>query len=421
MANKLTPGEIKQLEENLAKLEYKLEGSKATGEALVRDQKQAIADEKVYLKQWNFFNRIIVNYERELEKLNGRFISAPIQEADLQAHVRQGGRLYQAPKSLDPKNIREMVGKGLSGTIRNERENRLTPEIDDLAVILRTGYGPHTGVNDGEMARDWEPGAPSIYADKFLTPNEWYLINNRVFVKVGAGVEIIQGECSSGNPAHDTALKCILADNTNTWDILPSSFKHNIIGRLSFPGAEVSLEVGDSIRFFEGFTDLERQSKTTDSIEQQAFFDVLDSGMQNLIGRWISILNTELRIQAQILDDDINFDEAAITTNEAQVAYCLGYISDGYPLGDTTPGLNELLSQTGARITYINQRITAIEAAKGEYYGDRITVTKARANRQSGTLSRTLFVGTMGNKFPPSGDPELIKQIKRVKQILADQ
>lgn len=421
MANKLTPSEISQLKDNLARLEVKLESSKATGDAVARDIKQAAEDEKVYKKQWDFFNRIIVNYEKELEKLNGTFIANPIREVDLQDHVRSKGRLYQAPKSLEPKNIREMVGKGLSGTIRFERENRLTPEIDDLAVILRTGYGPHSGVNDAEVARDWSPGANAIYADKFLTPNEWYLINNRVFVKVGAGVEITEGECSSGNPAHDTPLKCILADNTNTWDILPSTYKHPIIARLSFPGAEVSLDIGDGIRFFNGFTDLERQSKITDNSLQQGFFNVLNSGMINLIGRWKSLINQQLSIQNQIKDDDSQFDESAITVNQTQITYINSYISDGYPLGDTTPGLNELLTQTGNRITYVNNRIIAVENFKKGYYGDRITLTKARATRQGGTLFRTLFVEELVKKFPVGGDPELKKQIARVKQILADQ
>jgi hypothetical protein len=342
--------------------------------------------------------------------MNGSYIAKPIVEADLQAHVRNSGRLWQPTKSLDPKKIREMVGQGLAGNPRPERETRVVEEIKTLTQIFIDGLGPHSGPTS-DLGQDFEPGDGVIYAEDELASNTWYLVGGRVFLKVGAGTEILQGTCS--DLQYENQTDCLL--NGETWTVLPSLWRHPIIERLTFPGAEVSRNIGSSISFFNGFSNGERASKIATN---QSFFDNLFSGLQNLIGRWKTLLNREIAQHSILLKDDPEFTNAPTIVNQNRIALIDAYIANGYPLEDGPTAIGDIRTQCDDRLAYIPTRVATAKSQKGFYYNDRIQLTNSRANRQSGTLFRSLFVSETARDFPPSGDPNLIAQINRVERRL---
>ena len=77
-------------------------------------------------------------------------------------------------------------------------------------------------------------------------------------------------------------------------------------------------------------------------------------------------------------------------------------------------------SRIDERIIYIPARVTDAEDSAKLYHNDRIQITNSRANRQSGTLFRSLFVGDLKGDFPLTGNPNLISQINRIKRRLED-
>lgn len=417
MANHLTDKEIEEYEAQLVVLEEKLESSKITAASVANSQDSADRDEKVAKKDWNYFHRIITTYEKEVEILTGKYIQAPLSEKDLKEHVENKGRLLQLTKSLDPLKIREMIGLGFAAAPRFNREDRHISEIPVHADLIVTGYGPNNSPTS-TLDADFKAGDGFVLAVTALTPNLWYLLQDRVFVKLGASTTLIGGTCDTGDPADDTQSKCI--NSGGNWTPFPPSYRHEVLDRLPFPGAEIDLQQGDSIGLFNGFTNTERLAKIATLLVRQPFFDILITQQTYLVGKWKALVTSQIGQQDRLIVDDPDFDETAKTTNLTQLSYIDGYISNGYPLEDGVSGIDGLTSQVAARTAYIPTRVPQAKAGAAVYYNDRIQLTNTRANRQAGTLFRTQFVGGLSEGFPLSGDPNIISQIGRIKRRLAD-
>jgi hypothetical protein len=437
MAGDLNTNDINQLKARLTDLESQLQASIVSAENIQNSAADAEAQERAYKKDWDYFNRIIRTYEKEIEYLNGEYIAKPIQEKDLQDHVRNRGRLYQPGRSLDPIKIREQVGKGLAKNKRTEREDRIVQQIDNVIKIFRDGNGPNSGPASN-LYTDFSPGDRFIFTEDQLSANTWYLIGGRVYVKVGAGVFTENGTCV--NPQYTSQVQCELNGDPGDWTPLPPSYKHQVIERLTFPNAEVAINQGASVAIFSGFSNASRASEVVTgfcSIDPEintnaiscglaggvwtdpptAFFNVLKNGLLDLLNRWKSLLQKENK-QLDLADrDDPEFDKTTPQQiNNDQIAYIDQYIADGTPLDDNTPGFNELESETSARLAYIPTRVSDATNEKKKYYGDRIQLTNGRANRQAGSLFRTLFVADLAGDFPISGDPDIKTEIERLKR-----
>lgn len=389
MATDLTPSEIEQYKEKLAELEIQLEASITTGLAAKERREKAIQDERIFKKDWEYFDRIIRSYEKIIEYISGQYIAKPLLEKDLVEHVQNRGRLYQAPRSLDPKKIREMIGKGLSSKLRPERENLVVENLDQVINVLLNGLGPHTG-STSFLVSDYFAGNGSIATNDQLTTNEWYLMGNRVFIQVG-----------SGTPSG-------------------SNFIHPIIGRLSVPNADANVGNGSSVTFFNGFTDTERSSRDTNVSSQQAFFNSLASGIENYVDRWKPLLEKQVAQQEKLVVDDPSFNLSLKTDNEDIINFLDTYISNSYPLQDGSSNIDGLLSNSSTRVGNISSLVSELETAKSAYYSDRIQITIARANRQSGTLFRKFFTEELTNSYPETGDSNIRSQINRISRRLED-
>lgn len=414
----LTQAEREQLQDQLTRLENKKTANKTSAEGLNTKQQEALKDEAINKKQWDYAHLIIHNYEREIELLNGEYISAPFTNKDVLEHANSGGRLYQGANGPEPRVIPQMIGEPIASTLKTRREDILFPTIDRVTNIILNGLGPNSG-SATKLREQFSPDDPSILTEDPLNSDTWYLLNDRVLVKVGASSSETTGTCS--DPQYTDQTTC--EDNGETWTVGDTFYRSPIIDRIDRPNAEVSISFNETtgpypdVEVFNGWPNTERQSKTA-STTDQALFDVLIDYFTEYVDKWFPLVVEGHNYQLKNNDPDM--DQTAINETANLKSFLDTYISNGYPLEDGSNEIDGYVTAYQDRTSYIPSRVTAAKEAKKAYYGDRANYTKIRATLGTGTLYRVEFIKELKGFFPEGGDPALNKQIQNIKRLLAE-
>lgn len=384
----LTDAEKANIQRQITDLEGKLEAEKVSSDGLGSKETEAAENDATIRKQWAYFHQIILNYEKEIERLNGQYILNPFSEKDLEDQALEKGRLYQAPASQDPKTIQEMTGGGLAPQPKVPHEGTHDDTLDKLINTFLNGEdgGPTalvTTLNSGYTA-----GSSTISTVGSISPNRWYLIGGVTLIRVGS---------VSGT--------------------MPGPYTGNITQRYFLPGLDVSVGSGGAVSTWGGYTNVERTSKVATSTSQ-SMFNVLFAHLQDYLNRYKNIIAEQLDLLNRNPDPDKSL--TAITENQTYISRVDSYIASNYPLNNGTPGIGTLQLILSDRTVYRAARPAQAVTAKEAYYADRINMTRLRVNIQSGTLTRVKFLDTVRELTPAGGDPGLKRTIKSLKALLQD-
>jgi len=403
----LSPQEKETLQFAIDKLEQKLSEDAVASEGIGQSISDIEKEDSIYKKIWLQHHLWILNYEREIEGLNGEYIAAPFSYIDLIEHAENRGRMYQGTVSSDPKIIPEMVGGGIAASPKaNNENNALNPDLDALIDLLVNGISPSGTSTVGDSG--YTAGATQIVCSSALSPNTWYLVGNDVIMKIGGVTEIpAGGSCSL--PEFTTQITCIAGGGI--WEETEASW----IGTVEKVYGDNNVSAGASMTGWTGYSNTERTSKTATSTTQR-LMDALIADLNTYIDIWLVALNKTK--SAVNRNDAPNMSIPDRTTTNDDFDYITDYRAST-PIQDGDPGIDGLSNKIASRKSFISTRPTTIKNAKKEYYGQRTTYTKMRCNIQNGSLTKILYFEELQSDFPAGGSPEEQKRLNDMKALLA--
>jgi len=313
---------------------------------------------------------IITHYDSERKAINGSFITTPIEEADITGVGGNppSGRLVPVFPSTDILRIDEFDTAAYTDLdADNELQNIL-----DQAVIedrLENGYGSGT--------------ATAATTTTVITPSSTTLSTTNA----GFPETISNGDIYVVVDGSDLAVILVdtITDTTAPPAIPPATSDLDIT--ILVPPA-TSVGTGATFIVFTGFTDSERDAKTTTDTDLQQLLDDLVSDLEDELNDRQGNITAQLVALGLNDDPDGTSEITTATTNSNTAAAFITAYLISTDISDT--GLASLSTERGTRTTELNGRIVEIldnyTGQTEDYYELRYSTANDRGNTQRGTL-----------------------------------
>jgi hypothetical protein len=367
----LTPAEIAQLQAERAKqVNFRDSFDAAVPAKTARAVELSVAD-GAFKKFFDYYNDgIIAKYDAERKALDGYYIAAPITEADILGPATLDGSVRTTPASAattDITRVAQFDGGPLVTTALNETQailDQLVPQ-----TILVSGYGG-SGFN-----------TLTAVTDSALTPSSTSLIvkdpTNALALAVNDVFVLVNGS--------DLAVVKVTAITVAPGGTAPYSATYAVSLIVAPAG---TIPTATSLKYFTGFTNSERTTKTPVDAAYQPLMNYLVLQLQNAINARKARLAEQITALSGNLDPDATSEIAgwitALNTNITNLNTYLATtdISNGGINGLQISRVNRLVA-IGARLAQI---ATGYTGRTLNYYNERYNFANNRGNTARGTL-----------------------------------
>ena len=366
----LTPTQIAQLQKERAKqVEFRdaMNASVAQKEARVEELEVADSAFKQLFDWYN--NSIIAKYDAERRALNGKYIAAPITEADVIGPATVDGSVRTTPVNpvTDIIRVPEFDGGPLVDDSNNEAQeiaNQAALETALVSGYSGSGFNTATALSDSALT----PASTSL---KIVDPTNTINVPNGAtfIVKDFTGLAVVK-VTGTITPAPMTP---------------PYSATYSI--ELVVPPSP-SVGSGATLVFFSGFNNTERTNKTASDSELQPLMDYFVEELEDIIARRLSRM--DFQVVAIATNDDPDGASEFVNALE-NIEVSTNFLENYLTTTDiSNTGLGTLATERGVRSGEITSRVAEIVSAytgrTTNYFEARYSVANNRANTARGSL-----------------------------------
>ena len=172
----ITEQEDAVLARQIAQTDQQIADSLTMEDALKGQLEYFKEEDALNIKIWDFYQSMILNYEKAIQNNNGQYIAAPFATADVVALANNTGRLYQGTVSTNARVIPEMVGGGVSSSLAPHELDNIV-DINTYMERLVTPTGGNAFVVGGS--------ATTCDLDTVVGTNVWVLGNSAQLMHLG--------------------------------------------------------------------------------------------------------------------------------------------------------------------------------------------------------------------------------------------
>ena len=327
-------------------------------------------------KIWDFYQSIILNYEKAIQNNNGQYIAAPFATADVVALANNTGRLYQGTVSTNARVIPEMVGGGVSSSLAPHELDNIV-DINTYMERLVTPTGGNAFVVGGS--------ATTCDLDTVVGTNVWVLGNSAQLMHLGTYTTVTIP--NPNPPGPDTTY-----------------YRYHVLRAINGTSG------GGIISPWGGFSNTERTTRVATSASQ-SLMNELARLLAESLTRWLGFVKNV--IAAEEANQSPTMIDADKKISRDLRDYLAAYI-DGPPgpnvcwIQDGPAGLGGLTTEITKRTNSTGPAlITRSKKDKELFYAPRISYTNMRADIQSGSLTTIYYLTKLLTKYP---DPWLPKK-----------